>query len=84
MHTETTPLLTLVDIQSILTFTPLFRPRRPQLPAEEISLLVFLVGIRDGHRLHADITSPWLQSLSANTLHVSARTSVPESTKHLK
>ena len=44
--------LTLVNVQRILTLTPLLRLGRPQLPAEEIPLLVFLVSVRNSHRLY--------------------------------
>ena len=44
--------LTLVNVQCVLTLTPLLRLGRPQLPAEEIPLLVFLVSVRNSHRLY--------------------------------
>jgi len=73
-NTDPAHSLTLVYVQSVFTFTPLFRPRRPQLSAEEISLLVFLVGVQDGHVLH----TPTKHINAGNVLHISVRHSVPE------
>ena len=44
--------LTLIDVKRVLALTPLLRLCRPHFPAEKVPLLVFLVRVRDCHRLH--------------------------------